>query len=519
MYIVESVIKRTLQKKAKRISKNSQGALQQEKTLFTLLQKAKNTKFGMHFNFKTILDSENTIRTFQQSVPIYDYTKMHSQWWHRLQQGEQNISWPGKVKFFGLTSGTSNDSSKRVPVTHDMVKAIQKTGIRQLFVLAKLDLPPGFLQKKILMLGGCTELVKVEDYFEGDLSGILAGRLPFWFNNKYKPGSQISKVKDWNTRLDEIVKEAPKWDIGSIAGVPAWVQILLKKIIDHYGLKSIHDIWPNFCVYSHGGVSFEPYKNSFNKLLSKKVHYLETYLASEGFLAYQAHDNSNMQLVLDNGIFFEFVPFTSNNFDHQGNIKEGVTPLLLHEVEENTDYAILISTVSGAWRYLIGDTIKFTSVERNEIVITGRTKHFLSLCGEHLSVDNMNQAIKIVSDKLNISIKEFTVAGIPHEGFFAHKWYIGECSGLPVDNNLIRKVLDETLKSLNDDYAVERTAALKEVFVEVLDESIFYEWMRHQGKIGGQYKFPRVLNGKHKEWEHFIAENNGSMDSNPSKTL
>ena len=203
------------------------------------------------------------------------------------------------------------------------------------------------------------------------------------------------------------------------------MQILLERIIEYYGLNTIHDLWPDFRVYTHGGVNFAPYKKSFEKLMGKEMFYLETYLASEGFLAYQRKKDHSMQLVLDNGIFFEFIPFNSRNFKPDGKLEDNPEVLLLDQVNEDEDYAILISTCAGAWRYLIGDTIRFTSVKDFEIVITGRTKHFLSLCGEHLSVDNMTRAISEISEKLNIDIKEFTVAGIPHKKLFAHKWYIG----------------------------------------------------------------------------------------------
>jgi hypothetical protein len=224
----------------------------------------------------------------------------------------------------------------------------------------------------------------------------MASRLPFWFNRFYKPGV-IAKERDWNTKIDKIVKKACDWDIGGISGVPAWVQILLERIIEYYGLNTIHDLWPNFRVYTHGGVNFAPYKKSFEKLMGREMFYLETYLASEGFLAYQRKQDHPMQLVLDSGIFFEFVPFNAENFKQDGRMVEKPEVLLLDQVKEDEDYAILISTCAGAWRYLIGDTIRFTSVKDFEIVITGRTKHFLSLCGEHLSVDNMTRAISEIS--------------------------------------------------------------------------------------------------------------------------
>jgi hypothetical protein len=502
MAVIGTILKEVVKIKKNSVDKKELNFLLQEKILQKLIEKAKNTSFGKNFEFEKMLSGSNVVREFQSTVPVYDYEKIYDEWWHRLLKGDTNVTWPGKVRFFGLTSGTSNDSSKRVPVTKDMIKAMRKTGIRQLLALTDFDLPPDFYEKSILMLGGSTELIKIEDYVEGDLSGILAGRLPFWFNKFYKPG-KISKERDWTTKLEKIIHEAKKWDIVGIAGVPAWVQILIEKIINHYEVENIHEIWPNFKVYAHGGVHFAPYKKSFQKLMGKPVHFLETYLASEGFLAYQKKENHNMQLVIDNGIFFEFVPFDSRNFTPEGHLVENPRVLLLNEVEEHKEYAILLSTVAGAWRYIIGDTIKFTSVKDYEIIITGRTKHFLSLCGEHLSVDNMTNAIDLVSEELGIEIKEFTVAGIPYRGLFAHKWYIGT-NVIEIDPKLVRKKLDMALKKLNDDYATERKAALKEVMVEIIPEKVFYDWLRVKGKEGGQHKFPRVIGSMYSEWKDFV---------------
>jgi hypothetical protein len=281
----------------------------------------------------------------------------------------------------------------------------------------------------------------------------------------------------------------------------------MEKIIERYQLKNIHEIWPNLAFYVHGGVALEPYKKGFAKLLGKPITYIETYLASEGFLAYQnRQDSTGMHLALNNNIFFEFVPFDDNNFDSEGNMVENPEVLMIHEIEENKDYSILISTNAGAWRYAIGDTVKFIDKERSEIIITGRTKHFLSLVGEHLSVDNMNKAIEMVSEELNISIPEFTVAGVPHGLFFAHHWYVATDDA--VDKEVLRVRIDEKLKELNDDYEVERKHALKDVLITVLSENTFMEFMRSKGKVGGQHKFPRVLKGKMLEdWQKFLKSN------------
>ena len=504
MAIVGSILQEVIKKKKVNLDKRQLNVDLQKNTLKKLLHKASKTDFGRDYHFAEMLSSANFLEEFRQQVPVFDYEKIFEQYWHKMLEGKVNVTWPGKIKYFGLTSGTSNDSSKRVPLSGDMIRSIRRTGIRQLLSLAEFDLPPYFYEKSILMVGGSTSLVKMEKYFEGDLSGILASRLPFWFNRFYKPGA-ISKEKDWNTKLDKIVKKAINWDIGGITGVPAWVQILLERIIEHYNLNTIHDLWPNFRVFSHGGVNFAPYKKSFEKLMGKEVFYLETYLASEGFLAYQRKKDHEMQLVLDNGLFYEFIPFNTENFTPDGQMVENPKTLLLDEVIEGGEYALLLSTNAGAWRYLIGDTIRFTSVKDYEFLITGRTKHFLNLCGEHLSVDNMTRAISEVSEKLNIDIKEFTVAGIPYKRLFAHKWYIGTDQHIE-DREGFKQLLDETLSLLNDDYAVERKAALKDVIVEVLPVKAFYDWMKMRGKEGGQHKFPRVIGNQFGEWDEFIRQ-------------
>ncbi len=511
MAVVGALLNNVVRKKrASVVRKGLTGSQMQDQTLRKLISRARNTQFGEKYQFERILDAEDPTRLFQQLVPIYDYEKIFAEWWNKLLSGEnRNVCWPGKIRYFGLTSGTSNDSSKRVPLTSHMIRAIRRAGIRQLLALADYDLPPHFYEKSVLMLGGSSQLVKMEKYFEGDLSGIMAGRLPFWFNPFYKPGKPIARERDWSTKIDKMVKVAYKWDIGGISGVPAWVQILLERIIDHYAINNIHDLWPNFKVYAHGGVSFEPYRKSFNKLLGKEVYFLETYLASEGFLAMQKDKGRDMQLVLDNGIFFEFIPFDQNNFTPDGLLKEHPQTLLLNQVEPDREYAIIISTCAGAWRYLIGDTIRFSDTREAEMKVTGRTKHFLSLCGEHLSVDNMTQGLSMVCEELGVDLKEFTVRGMAYEGLFAHKWYIGtETTGL--DPMLVREHLDAALKRLNDDYAVERQAALKEILVELIPNKVFYDFLKKKGKEGGQHKFPRVLNGLANEWEDFVKNFKGT---------
>ncbi|MBL7856841.1 MAG: GH3 auxin-responsive promoter family protein [Cyclobacteriaceae bacterium] len=483
----------------------------QKKELKELLMTASHTEFGKYYNFADILHSfrkghHEFYKHYKNNVPIHAYNKIYNDWWKLSLKGVKNICWPGRVKYFALSSGTSEASSKYIPVTKDMTKAIQKTSVRQILTLSKYDLPPEIFTAGILMLGGSTHLNKRGSFFEGDLSGIQAARLPFWFQHFYKPGKRIAKTRNWDAKLNEIARKAREWDIGIVVGVPAWIQILIEKIISIHNVQNIHEIWPNLLVYVHGGVSLDPYRKGFEKLLGRPIHYIETYLASEGFIAFQAYPNRrSMRLVLNNGIFYEFVPFEEKNFDANGEIKPDAETLLIDEVEEGKEYAILLSSCAGAWRYLIGDVIKFTSLEEAEIVITGRTKHFLSLCGEHLSVDNMNKAIELVANDLNISIQEFTVAGIPYGTLFAHHWFIGTDD--VADHDVIRQKLDNHLKILNDDYAVERSAALKEVKVEVVPVKTFYDWMESKGKVGGQNKFPRVMkNAQLEDWQSFLQQ-------------
>ena len=514
MPIIGSIIKRAIELRSlsdKENLKSFDGWKAQQTVLKRLLRKAQFTHFGEAYHFSEILRSDNVVQEFQKNVPVHDYNSIFKKWWYRSLNGEPFVTWPGKVKYFALSSGTSEASSKYIPVTSDVLKSIKKTSVRQLLSLAQYNFPPEFFEKGkgILMLGGSTHLQYNGSYYAGDLSGITTGNIPFWFQFFYKPGRRISKERDWSVKLEEIVRRAKDWDIGVIVGVPAWLQILLEKIIERYNLKNIHEIWPNLNIYVHGGVSFAPYYKGFERLLGKPLVYMETYLASEGFIAYQKRPHvDSMQMSLDTGLFFEFVPFNSNNFDDDGNIKPTPQVLTLNQIEEEKEYALLISSNAGAWRYLIGDTIKFTSKKLNEIRITGRTKHFLSLCGEHLSQENMNRAVEMMCNQLNITVKEFTVAGIKHGSMFAHKWYLGTDDDLQPE--VAREIIDNNLKTLNDDYRVERIEAIKDVIVEILPAGVFYQWMHDHGKEGAQNKFPRVIKAKqYEEWEEYLKKFTG----------
>lgn len=504
--LVGNIVARSLWLSRKLSERNATPQSYQRQTLRKLLEKAQYTSFGKTYGFSEMLSEElDFMKAFRERVPVVTYNEMYANWWYRLLESEENVTWPGKVKFFALSSGTSESASKHIPVTTDMMRSTKRVAWKQMCSLSDFKVPKKAYEKGILMLGGTTSLFERGDYYEGDMSGISAKTMPRWMSSLlYKPGQKISKTESWEARIRLIVRNARKWDVGTICGVPAWVQIVLERIIAYHKVSHIHEIWPNLAIYIHGGVSMDPYRDAFKKLFGKKMAFSETYMSSEGSFGFQPSPTSDIRLVLNADIFFEFIPFTEQNFDADGNPLSKPQSLLIEEVKEDTDYAVMISTCSGAWRYVIGDVVRFTNAKAGEIVITGRTKQFLSLCGEHLSVDNMNKAIETVQRKLGIQIREFSVAGFPHEGRFAHRWYIG-CDAPGVDAQEVQRIIDETLCEVNDDYAVEREAALKEVFVELLPEDTFLKYLKHIGREGGMSKIPRVLKGqKLQDWQKFL---------------
>lgn len=482
----------------------------QEKTLRKLLFKARDTKFGQHHNFSGMLMSDDVYSSFRNAVPMGDYLNMLP-WWTRARNGEESITWPGKIEYYALSSGTSDGSTKYIPVSRDMIRNIQRASVRQILSIARTDIPKDHLLRDWLMVGGSTELDFNGTYYAGDLSGITTGNIPLVFQRNSKPEPEIKSAKNWQEKIDKMTLEAGKWNVGMVAGVPAWIQILFERIIEHYNLDHIHQIWPNLEVYVHGGVSLKPYRKSLDKLMGRPIKYFETYLASEGFIAFQSREESEgMRMLLRHGIFYEFIPFNGDNFK-DGELKPDARTLPIWEVKEGEEYALLISTCSGAWRYLIGDTVRFTDLDRQEIEITGRTKHFLSLVGEHLSVDNMNCAIEHLSNTFNAEMNEFTVIGKTENGNFGHHWYVSY-DGPQIDPEDFKDKLDQCLQKLNDDYRVERQHALKDIQVNLLPHAVFMNWMRNKGKEGAQQKFPRVLKGETSaEWEAFVAEYRNSI--------
>ncbi|WP_445731406.1 GH3 family domain-containing protein [Mariniflexile sp.] len=504
MNIIGNIIKSAIDLTQK-LSPEASPSQNQKEVLKNLLGKAKDTAFGKFYNFGEILESDAIQKSFAEQVPYFDYKKINEAWWQQLHDGNTNVTWPKNPDYYALSSGTTGKTSKRIPVTQDMVDSIKSAGIAQIIALSQFDLPPSFFGKGILMLGSSTDLIEKDNHLEGEISGIGASNIPTWFRGYYKPGGDIAQIEDWDERVKKIAEKAKDWDIGAISGIPSWIELMLHNVIAFNKLQNIHEIWPNLEVYTSGGVAFGPYEKSFNALLGRPITIIDTYLASEGFIAFQARPETDaMQLVTDGGIYFEFVPFKPEYINQDGSLVPHAPSLTMAEVELNKDYVLIISTVSGTWRYIIGDTIEFTDIERAEIKITGRTKFFLNTVGSQLSVNKLDDAVKNLEATFNIKIKEYTICAKRYDGEFYHSWYLGIDDAIATSGSLAQ-TLDDFLKKANKNYRVARSKALKGVKVEVVPTWVFYDWNAANKKKGGQVKMERVMNEeKFAEWETFV---------------
>ncbi|MGB3548680.1 MAG: GH3 auxin-responsive promoter family protein [Saprospiraceae bacterium] len=466
--------------------------------LVTLLQTARDTAFGKHFDFQGMLDSGMPYTLFAQRVPIYDYHRMHADWWKR-QQTEENITWPGMPPYFALSSGTTGKKSKRIPVTEDMLSSIQSVGRSQAECLANFDLPADLFEKDVLMLSSSAELAEKDGHLEGEISGINVSNMPEFFQGYYKPGIEIAKIPDWEDRVNAIAEAAPEWDVAAIAGIPSWVQMMLRRVMERHKLKTIHEIWPNLAVYTTGGVAFAPYAESFNAILERPIIVMDTYLASEGFFAFTARPGTmSMQLALDHGIFYEFIPFDGRGFTPEGELLENPQTLPFALVEKDQDYALVISSPAGSWRYMIGDTVRFTDLEKMELVISGRTKYFLNVVGSQLSEEKLNAAIGELNEEYSdtgLTVKEFGVAAIrrDEDQEYVHQWVLGTEGDTSVDEGKVAEFLDANLRGANKNYNVARTKALKEIRVKTVPADRLYAWLETTKKKGGQIKMPKVM--------------------------
>jgi len=506
MRLVGTVIKETSKLGAKYSSIAKSSAIlvnHQTKQLEYLLKKAQKTALGKTFDFKKVLNSGNLEACFRESVPLYTYETFYEEWLTKVLNDDSDIIWPGKIPYFALSSGTTKSASKRIPVSKDMVKQFHKTALQQLSTVHQFNFPTRFYSSNVLTIGGSTSLIPVKDHFEGDLSGILQRTKPLFLRSFSKPGARTSKISDWEEKMDAIVKKAPFWDVGVIAGVPSWVTMLLQKIISHYEVKDIHEIWPNLSLYLHGGVFLENYENRIRSLCKTPVHFLNTYLASEGYFAHQIHPHrTGMKLLLNHGVYYEFVE--DKYFEQLANGEQllSIPTLNLSQIEKNRNYAIVISNSSGLWRYVLGDVIRFIDIEQFIVDITGRIAHTMNVMGEHLSLENMNKAINATAEKLGVEVTEFCVTTTTQMD--RHLWYVG--SKQLINEQLFSVYLNTELERLNDDYCSLRKIVLRSPRVKALPEEKFYEFLERKGKLGAQHKFPRVLSSQvKKEWETFLC--------------
>jgi len=463
----------------------------QTEWLKKLLNAAKDTEIGNKYDFKTISNHKEYINR----VPVIDYESIKP-YIIRLRQGQQNLLWHSDIKWFAKSSGTTTDKSKFIPVSAEAIEECHFKGGKDMLSMYCNNNPETLLfDGKALALGGSHQISDFnnESYY-GDLSAIIIQNLPWWAEFMRTPNLSITLMDKWEHKIEKMADVTKDENVTNISGVPSWTLLLLKRILEKTGKNNILEVWPNLELFTHGGVSFVPYKEQFKKIIpSAKMNYLETYNASEGFFGIQDRNNADdMLLMLDYGVYYEFIP--SSDFDNE-------TPktLTLEEVEIGENYALVITTNAGLWRYKIGDTVRFTSKYPYRIKITGRTKNFINAFGEELIVDNAEKAISIACDKTNALIKEFTAAPI----FFSdknsggHEWLI-EFEKEPSCINYFTEVLDNALKSINSDYEAKRyqDMVLRKPLVKSVPDNTFYNWLKLKGKLGGQHKVPRLYNDR-----------------------
>ena len=473
----------------------------QNDVLLNLVDKAKNTIIGRDFGFSSIKSYED----FSKKVPVFSYENFSDKI-ELARKGENNIFWPTKIKWFAKSSGTTNSKSKFIPVSDESLEDCHYAAGKDLLCMyLNNNSDSQLFTGKSLRLGGSKTPYEKNGTFYGDLSAILIDNMPFWAEFSSTPSNKTSLMDDWNYKIEAIINETINENVTSLAGVPSWMLVLLNKIIERSDKKYISEIWPNLEVYFHGGVSFKPYLNQYNNILNNNsMHYYEIYNASEGFFAIQHENNSDeLLLMLDYGIFYEFIDMKC--FETK---EEKIIPLC--EVEKNKNYAILITTNAGLWRYKIGDTVKFTSLSPYKIIITGRTKHFINVFGEEVIIENTDNVINRLSSKYNLKIVDYTVAPIfmKNNKKGAHEWFI-EFSEEPNKNIKIDEIIDKELKKENSDYEAKRynNFTLEKPKVIVGSKGVFMKWLEINNKLGGQNKIPRLSNNR-KFIEKLIGLNN-----------
>ncbi len=460
----------------------------QEELLMSLLRTAENTAFGRQYDFGSV----RTYNTFAERVPVSSYEELEPMI-EQTRRGAQNVFWPSTIKFFAKSSGTTNAKSKFIPVSSEALEDCHyKAGKDLLCLYLNNNENSQLFTGKSLRLGGSKQLYEDNNTFFGDLSAILIDNMPIWAEFSSTPSNKTSLMSEWETKLPAIVKETITENVTSFAGVPSWMLVLMNRILEETGKTNLLEIWPNIEVYFHGGVSFEPYREQYKKIIPKSdFRYYEIYNASEGFFAIQdTNDSNELLLMLDYGIFYEFIPMDTFGTMHQKVIR-------LAEVEVNKNYAVVITTNSGLWRYLIGDTVRFTSINPYRIKITGRTRHHINVFGEELMVENTDSAIARACEATGAEVIDYTVAPVFMEGKEkgAHEWIV-EFKVHPQDPEHFRSALDEALQALNSDYEAKRynNMTLNPLVLNVARKDLFYDWLKAQDKLGGQHKIPRLSN-------------------------
>ena len=460
----------------------------QEELMMNLIRSSEETVIGQKYDFRSI----KNYKTFAERVPIATYEDLEPMI-ELTRKGAQNVFWNTPIKWFAKSSGTTNAKSKFIPVSNEALEDCHYKGSKDLLCmyLNNNENSEMFLGKS-LRLGGSSQIYENNNTYFGDLSAILIENMPIWAEFSSTPSSKISLMSEWETKLTAIINETKNENVTSFAGVPSWMLVLLNRIMTETGKENLMELWPNLEVYFHGGVSFEPYREQYKKILPENnFKYYEIYNASEGFFAIQDLNYSNdLLLMLDYGIFYEFIPMDTFGTENQKVIR-------LSDVELFKNYAVVITTNAGLWRYLIGDTVRFTSLSPYRIRVSGRTKHHINVFGEELMVENTDMALAKTCSDIHCEVKDYTVAPIfmkdKEKG--AHEWMI-EFKKQPDDIRLFQKTLDENLQSLNSDYEAKRynNMTLNQLKINVARENLFYDWLKENNKLGGQHKIPRLSN-------------------------
>ncbi|MDA3929693.1 MAG: GH3 auxin-responsive promoter family protein [Prolixibacteraceae bacterium] len=464
---------------------------QQEQVLKDLVHAARKTEWGILYDYTTI----QTPSEFDKKVPLTDYEVLKS-WIERMIAGEKNVLWPGQVKWFAKSSGTTNDKSKFIPVSDESLnKCHFKASIDVFAHYIKSNPDSKFFQGKNLTIGGSHKVSNLNKKTRtGDLSAVMLHNLPFLSKIKNTPPSEISLIPDFEEKIEKIIQSTINENITSFSGVPSWFLVLIKRVLEFTGKDNLLEVWPNLEVFVHGGIDFEPYREQYEKLIpNPNMRYINTYNASEGFFGLQNDsEKDDLLLMLDNGIYYEFIPM-------EDFLKDDKKAIPLSQVETGINYALVISTNGGLWRYIIGDTIKFTSTYPYKFKITGRTKHFINAFGEELIIDNAIKGLKKACKDTSAIVSEYTAGphfmDTEHQGF--HQWII-EFERSPDNLDRFAEILDKELQELNSDYEAKRFKDISIVQLQIKEapKGTFYKWMKQRGKIGGQNKIPRLANNR-----------------------